>query len=154
MRALLQRVRRASVSIDNEVTGTIAGGLVVFVGIAQPDTAEDTEYLVDKITNLRIFPDGEGRLNVSALDADAELLVISQFTLYADIRRGRRPSFTNAASPEQARVLFQGFIKRVRETGLTVAEGRFQEHMLVSLENDGPVTIMLDSADRHRSRNG
>ena len=154
MRALLQRVSRASVSVGGEGVGEIQSGLVVLLGIAGGDEEQDVEYLVDKIVNLRIFPDSEGRFNVSALDTRADLLVISQFTLYADIRKGRRPSFVSAAAPEHAEPLFQRFIEAARASGLRAETGRFQEHMLVEIHNDGPVTIMLDSADRHRSRSG
>ena len=154
MRALLQRVRAASVSVGDEAVGDIGAGLLVFLGVSLSDSAEDAAYLVDKIANLRIFPDAQGRFDVSALDVCAETLVVSQFTLYADTRRGRRPSFTDAAGPVQARALYESFIALLRETGLAVATGRFQEHMLVELQNDGPVTIMLDSVDRHLSKRG
>lgn len=167
MRALLQRVNRAAVSImrpaeaegvsgqgEGERVGEIGRGLVVLVGITHDDVDEDAQYLVEKIVNLRIFPDGEGRFNLSAMDIAADLLLVSQFTLYADTRKGRRPSFTAAAPPEKARALFERFVDRVRATGLNTQAGRFQEHMLVDIHNDGPVTIMLDSADRHLSRSG
>ena len=152
MRALLQRVRRASVSVDGEVVGAISTGLLVLVGIARGDTQDEAFYLTDKCVHLRIFPDGDGKCNLSALDVGAEVLAVSQFTLYADTRRGRRPSFTDAAAPEDARVLFEDFVAHLRSAGLAVATGLFQEHMLVALENEGPLTIMLDSAHRHRSR--
>ena len=154
MRTLLQRVARASVLVGGEQVGEIGRGLVAFVGVAQGDAEEDAEYLVEKTVTLRIFPDSEGRFNISALDVGAEILIISQFTLYADTRRGRRPSFVAAASPQQAEGLFQRFVKLARATGLGVQTGRFQEHMLVELRNDGPVAILLDSADRHLSRSG
>ena len=154
MRALLQRVRRASVSVNGEVAGAISGGLLIFLGVAQGDGPEDMAYLAEKTVNLRIFPDAEGRFDRSALDVRAELLAVSQFTLYADTRKGRRPSFTEAAPPDVARGLFEGFVQALRGTGLLVATGTFQEHMVVASENDGPVTIMLDSADRHLSRRG
>ena len=144
----------ASVSVGAEVVGRIGPGLALFVGIAQGDGDEDSRYLVEKIVNLRIFPDEDGRLNLSALETGGELLAVSQFTLYADTRRGRRPSFMEAAPPEQARPLFEGFVRLLRAAGLTVATGRFQEHMLVEIHNDGPVTIMLDSAGRHQPSNG
>ena len=152
MRALLQRVSRASVSVGGEGVGQIRSGLVILLGVAGGDTDQDVAYLVDKTVNLRIFPDSEGRFNVSALDIGAELLVISQFTLHADTRKGRRPSFVGAARPEQAEELIERFVDAARATGLGVQTGRFQEHMLVEIHNDGPVTIMLDSADRQRSR--
>jgi len=150
----LQRVTRASVRVQGEVVGSIGPGLVVLVGIARGDTEEEARYIVDKTVNLRIFPDEEGRFNRSALDVGAELLVISQFTLYGDTRKGRRPSFVNASPPEEASALFQRTVDLFRASGLKVETGRFQEHMLVEIHNDGPVTIMLDSADRERPRRG
>ncbi len=154
MRALLQRVARASVRVDGEIIGEIGPGLVVFVGIARGDLETDSDYLVKKLTNLRIFPDSEGHFNLSALDAKAELLVVSQFTLYAETRKGRRPSFIEAAGPEDARTLFDTFVRRLFGTGLKVATGRFQAHMLVEIHNDGPVTILLETADRGLTRRG
>lgn len=154
MRALVQRVTQASVSVDGEEVGEIGPGLVVLLGIAQEDGEEDARYLVDKITNLRVFPDDEGRFNRSALECGAEFLVISQFTLYGDTRRGRRPSFVRAAPPEQAEALFTRTLELFKATGLKVETGRFQAHMLVDIRNDGPVTLMLDSADRVRPRRG
>lgn len=148
MRALVQRVAEASVSVDGEVLGQIGPGLVVLVGIARSDGDAHIEYIVSKTVNLRIFEDDEGRFNLSALDTGADLLVISQFTLYADTRRGRRPGFTEAASPASASALFEKTLARFRESGLRVETGRFQTHMRVEIHNDGPVTIMLDSADR------
>ena len=152
MRALVQRVSNASVEIDDCEVGHIGRGLVVFLGVADGDEEADAEYLAVKVANLRIFADDANRFNLSALDARAELLVVSQFTLYADTRRGRRPDFTRAAPPELAERLYDYAVSRFRDTGLTVATGRFQEYMQVRLQNDGPVTIMLDSADRQRSR--
>jgi D-tyrosyl-tRNA(Tyr) deacylase len=152
MRALVQRVTKASVSIEDNTAGEIGGGLVVFLGVAKEDDEADAQYLVEKIANLRIFADDENRFYFSAVDMGAELLVVSQFTLYADTRKGRRPDFNQAASGEDAKRLYEHAVGLFREAGLTVATGVFQEHMLVSLENDGPVTIMLDSADRQRSR--
>ena len=154
MRALLQRVSRASVSVGGQEVGRIQSGLVIFLGVAQGDIAPDVDYLIEKIVNLRIFPDSEGRFNISALDVGAEMLVVSQFTLHADTRKGRRPSFVKAAPSEQAEALFKRFVEAAGGTGLTVQTGRFQEHMLVEIHNDGPVTIMLDSDDRRRSRSG
>jgi D-tyrosyl-tRNA(Tyr) deacylase len=153
MRALVQRVARASVAVE-EVVGRIERGLVVFIGVGRDDGDEDAGYIVEKVVNLRIFDDEAGRFDISALDSAAHLLLISQFTLYADIRRGRRPSFTDAAPPEEAEALFERTVTLFRETGLRVETGRFQQHMLVDLQNDGPVTIMVDSADRHRPRRG
>jgi len=152
MRALVQRVARASVAVGDDVVGHIGRGLVVFLGVGEKDEEEDARYLVDKVVNLRIFDDEAGRFNISALDAGAQLLIISQFTLYADTRKGRRPSFTDAAPPAQAEALFGRVVSLFRETGLPVETGRFQEHMVVDIQNDGPVTIMLDSADRQRPR--
>ena len=154
MRALIQRVSQASVSVDGEVLGQIGSGLVVFVGIAATDEQREIDYIVSKTVNMRIFADTEGRFNLSAVDSDAELLVVSQFTLYGDTRRGRRPSFSRAAAPEEAAVLFDNTLLAFRETGLKVETGRFQALMDVNIRNDGPVTIMLDSDDLNRSRRG
>lgn len=148
MRALVQRVTEASVSVDGEVLGQIGPGLVVLVGIARADGDRHIEYIVSKTVNLRIFEDDEERFNLSALDVGADLLVISQFTLYADTRRGRRPGFTEAAPPDAASDLFETTLARFEESGLRVETGRFQAHMHVEIHNDGPVTIMLDTADR------
>ncbi|MEE9285527.1 MAG: D-aminoacyl-tRNA deacylase [Dehalococcoidia bacterium] len=154
MRALLQRVSRASVRVGGEQVGAIGPGFVILVGIAQGDSAADADYLVEKTVNLRIFPDDEGRFNRSALDVGADLLLVSQFTLYADTRKGRRPSFVGAAAPDEAQRLFQHMVDLAAATGLRVETGRFQAHMLVEIHNDGPVTILLDSNDRRRSRSG
>ena len=148
MKALLQRVTSASVSVAGEVVGRIDRGLVVFVGVANGDTDKDAQYLAQKIVNLRIFSDQESRFNLSALDIGGELLLVSQFTLLADTRKGRRPSFTDAAPPAQAEELFGQFVGEVRATGLKVETGRFQQYMQVEIHNDGPVTIMLDSKDK------
>lgn len=147
MKALLQRVTGASVSVAGKVIGRIGPGLVVFVGVANGDTEKDAQYLVQKTVNLRIFANGEGKFNLSALDIKGELLVISQFTLLADARKGRRPSFTEAASPAQAEELFNYFVKQARTTGLKVETGYFQQYMQVEIHNDGPVTILLDSKE-------
>ena len=154
MRALIQRVTQASVAVSDREVGRIGPGLVVFLGVAAEDTESDAQYLVDKTVNLRIFADEQNRFNRSALDIGAEFLIISQFTLYAGTRRGRRPDFTQAAPPEQAQRLYEHTVGLFQATGLTVATGVFQEYMQVSLQNDGPVTLMLDSADRQRSRQG
>jgi len=148
VKALLQRVTRASVSVAGEVVGGIGRGLVIFVGVASGDTEKDVNYLAPKIVNLRIFPDDEGRFNLSALDIKGELLVVSQFTLLADTRKGRRPSFVEAAPPAQAEELFERFVEQARATGLKVATGRFQQYMQVEIHNDGPVTILLDSREK------
>ena len=148
MKALLQRVTSASVSVAGEVVGRMGRGLVVLVGIANGDTEKDAQYLAQKIVNLRIFADQEERFNLSALDIKGELLLVSQFTLLADTRKGRRPSFTDAAPPAQAEELFQQFVGEVRAAGLKVETGRFQQYMQVEIHNDGPVTIMLDSKEK------
>ena len=127
-------------------------GLAVLLGVAKDDDEADASYLVEKISNLRIFADGENRFNLSALDVRADILVVSQFTLYADTRKGRRPDFNQAAGPEEARRLYEHTVQLFRNAGLAVAIGRFQEHMQVTLQNDGPVTLMLDSADRQKPR--
>lgn len=152
MRALLQRVVEASVEVEGEQVGRIDRGLLVLLGISDEDEEADAAYLVPKIANLRIFADDASRFNLSAIDTGAELLVVSQFTLYADTTRGRRPDFTRAAPPELAGRLYDHAVALFRETGLKVATGRFQEYMQVRLQNDGPVTIMLDSSDRQRPR--
>jgi D-tyrosyl-tRNA(Tyr) deacylase len=148
VKALLQRVTEGRVSIAGEEVGRIGKGLVVFVGVAGGDGKRDVEYLVQKVVNLRIFGDDAGRFNLSALDIGGELLLVSQFTLMADTRRGRRPGFTDAAPPEQAEKLFGEFVRQAGATGLKVATGRFQQYMQVEIHNDGPVTVMLDSRDR------
>ncbi len=152
MKALLQRVTRASVSVGGEVVGRIGQGLVILLGVAAGDTEKDARYLAQKTVNLRIFSDEAGKFNLSALEIKGELLVVSQFTLLAETRKGRRPSFVNAAPPDHARELCDHFIEQTRATGLTVATGRFQEHMLVEISNDGPVTILIDSKERLESR--
>jgi len=148
VKALLQRVSRASVSIAGKEVGRIEGGLVVFLGVAGGDTERDAQYLMQKIINLRIFADAEEKFNLSALDISGELLLVSQFTLLADTRKGRRPGFIGAAPPEQAEELFNYFVGLARESGLKVATGQFQQYMQVEIHNDGPVTVMLDSRDK------
>ncbi len=148
MKALLQRVTGASVSIGGEVVGRIGRGLVILVGVASGDTEKDVNYLAQKVVNLRIFPDDAGRFNHSALDIEGELLVVSQFTLLADTRKGCRPSFVEAAPPAQAEELFERFVEQIRATGLKVETGRFQQYMQVEIHNDGPVTILLDSREK------
>lgn len=146
MRAILQRVERGAVSVDGRVVGSITMGLVVLIGTSHGDTPAQAETLARKTANLRIFEDEAGKMNLSALDIDAGVLVISQFTLYADCRRGRRPSFTQAAHPEVAEPLIQHFIQRLGAEGISrVASGVFGAHMLVEIQNDGPVTIILDT---------
>ncbi len=148
MKALLQRVTGASVSIAGEVVGRIGQGLVVFVGVADGDTEKDAQYLAQRTVNLRIFADEASKFNLSAMDIKGELLVVSQFTLLADTRKGRRPSFTKAAPPAQAEELFERFVEEVRTSGLKVETGHFQQHMEVEIHNDGPVTILLDSREK------
>ena len=148
MKALLQRVTAASVSVAGEVVGRIGRGMVVLVGVASGDSEKDARSLAQRTVNLRIFPDEAGRFNLSALNIKGELLVVSQFTLLADTRKGRRPSFTEAAPPAEAERLFGLFVDEARATGLRVETGRFQQHMQVEIHNDGPVTILLDSKDR------
>ncbi len=148
MKALLQRATSASVSIAGEVVGRINRGLVVFIGVADKDTEKDAQYLAQKTVGLRIFADEQGKFNLSALDVNGELLVVSQFTLLADTRKGRRPSFISAAPPDLAEELFKRFIAAVRDSGLKVETGRFQQYMQVEIVNDGPVTILLDSKDK------
>jgi D-tyrosyl-tRNA(Tyr) deacylase len=148
VKALLQRVSKASVSIAGEEVGSIGRGLVVFLGVADGDTEKDAQYLIQKIINLRIFADAAEKFNLSALDIGGELLLVSQFTLLADTRKGRRPSFIEAAPPERAEGLFDYFVGLARESGLKVATGRFQQYMQVEIHNDGPVTVMLDSREK------
>jgi D-tyrosyl-tRNA(Tyr) deacylase len=148
VKALLQRVSEASVSVSGEEVGRIGLGLVVFLGVADGDTERDAQYLMQKIINLRIFTDADEKFNLSALDINGELLLVSQFTLLADTRKGRRPSFTEAAPPERAEELFDYFVEQARASGLKVATGLFQKHMQVEIHNDGPVTVMLDSREK------
>ena len=145
---MLQRVSEASVSIAGEQVGRINRGLVVFLGVADGDTERDAQYLMQKVINLRIFNDAEEKFNLSALDVNGELLLVSQFTLLADTRKGRRPSFIEAAPPAQAEELFDYSVELARASGLKVATGRFQQYMQVEIHNDGPVTVMLDSRDK------
>jgi D-tyrosyl-tRNA(Tyr) deacylase len=145
MRAVVQKVRRGSVSVNEAVVGDIEEGLVVFLGVSKEDTLSDACYLAEKIANLRIFTDDERKMNLSVLDSNGEILVISQFTLFGDCRKGRRPSFTEAAHPDIARKLYDDFVSCLIKKGLTVKTGVFQSHMVISIENDGPVTMLLDS---------
>lgn len=148
MRAVLQRVRQARVEVDGAVTGSIGRGILVLLGVARWDTETEAEYLVDKIANLRIFPDEAGKMNRNVREAGGALLVVSQFTLYGDTSRGRRPSFDDAAPAEQARLLYEYFVHRARQTGLTVETGVFQAMMSVQLENDGPVTLICEAGSK------
>ncbi len=145
MRAVVQRVVGAGVAIDGTEVSRIGRGLLVLLGVAVGDSAEDARYLAGKVAGLRIFEDDAAKMNLSVCDVGGEVMVVSQFTLLADCRKGRRPSFTNAAAPEEARELYQVFVGELAERSLAVATGRFQVHMQVSLTNDGPVTILLDS---------
>ncbi len=145
MRAVVQKVTRSSVTVEGEVKGKIGPGLMVLIGVAEGDTEEDAAYIADKISKLRIFEDEQEKLNLSVKDVGGEVLAISQFTLLADARKGRRPSFSHAARPEEANALYQKVIEGIRESGIHVEEGVFQTHMEVEIINDGPVTILLDS---------
>jgi D-tyrosyl-tRNA(Tyr) deacylase len=148
VKALLQRVSGASVSVGGEEVGRIGKGLVALVGVADGDTEKDAQYIVQKTVNLRVFADEQEKFNLSALDIHGELLMISQFTLLADTRKGRRPSFTEAAQPAEAERLFNYCVQLAAESGLKVATGRFQQYMQVEIHNDGPVTVMLDSREK------
>jgi D-tyrosyl-tRNA(Tyr) deacylase len=154
MRAVVQRVNHAAVLVDGETVGQIGRGFVVLVGVREGDEEADAEYLAQKIAHLRVFSDEEGKFNLSLLDVGGEALVVSQFTLYADTRKGRRPSFAHAARPEVAEPLIERFVAFLRGEGVPVQTGQFQAMMQVRLENDGPVTILLDSEERHRPRRG
>jgi D-tyrosyl-tRNA(Tyr) deacylase len=145
MRAVVQRVTRASVKVDNEITGEIGSGLLVLLGVTQQDTEADADYLAEKIAGLRIFEDDAGKMNLSVADTGGAVLAVSQFTLFGDVRRGKRPSFDAAARPERARELYEYFVERVRAAGLRCETGRFQAMMDVEMVNSGPVTILLDS---------
>ncbi len=145
MRAVIQRVNQASVQINGSTTGKIGPGLVVLLGIRTDDTSKDLQWLADKIIHLRIFDDKEGKMNISLTNIGGEMLIISQFTLYGDCRKGRRPGYSNSAPPEIAEPLYQQFIKEVKNHRITVATGTFRASMEVALVNDGPVTLLLDS---------
>ncbi len=145
MRAVVQRVKMARVSVADRVTGEIGGGLLVFLGVGRGDTPQDAAYMAEKVTGLRVFPDAEGKMNLSVKDLGLSVLAVSQFTLYGDVRKGKRPSFTQSEDPERARALFQRFVDCVSEHGVLVQTGEFQAMMEVQLINDGPVTILIDS---------
>ena len=146
MRAVVQRVASASVTVDGKLISEIGNGLLIFHGVAHEDTSADLDYLANKVANLRVFEDDEGRMNRSLLEIGGEALVVSQFTLYGDCRKGRRPSFIDAAPPDKAEALYQQFIQALSNTGISVQAGIFQAMMDVELVNDGPVTILLDSS--------
>ncbi len=145
MRAVIQRVSRAKVTVHGQVVGEISSGLLVLLGVGQHDTEAGARYLADKTAGLRIFEDEAGKMNRSVADIGGAVLVVSQFTLYGDVRKGKRPSFDDAAPPQTARLLYEHFVDRIRSTGLRCETGRFQEMMQVEIVNDGPVTILLDS---------
>jgi D-tyrosyl-tRNA(Tyr) deacylase len=145
MKAVVQRVKESTVSVEGEVISKIGNGLLVFIGVAQGDRQQDADYLADKISNLRIFEDDAGKMNRSLLETGGQMLVVSQFTLLGDCRKGRRPSFVKAAAPETAQRLYTYFTDRVSEKGIPVQSGQFRAMMAVSLINDGPVTLILDS---------
>jgi D-tyrosyl-tRNA(Tyr) deacylase len=145
MRAVVQRVSRCKVTVDGRVVGEIGPGLLVLLGVGKADTEAAADYLAEKIAGLRIFEDAAGKMNLSPLDTRGEVLVVSQFTLYGDVRRGKRPSFDAAARPEEARKLYEYFVQKIRATGLRCETGEFQAMMQVELVNDGPVTIIVDS---------
>jgi D-tyrosyl-tRNA(Tyr) deacylase len=146
MRAVVQRVSRARVRVEDQIAGEIGLGLLVLLGVGHADTESDAAYLAEKIAGLRIFEDSDGKMNRSLVEVGGSVLAVSQFTLYGDVRRGKRPSFDDAAPPEQARRLYDIFVERIRAAGLRCDTGRFQEMMQVELVNEGPVTILLDSA--------
>jgi D-tyrosyl-tRNA(Tyr) deacylase len=145
MRAVVQRVSRAQVTVDKKLVGEIGRGLMVLLGVTHADTEADADYLADKILGLRVFEDENGKMNLDTPAVEGGILVVSQFTLYGDVRRGKRPSFDSAAPPQRARQLYEYFVERIRSAGLPCQTGRFQEMMQVELVNDGPVTILLDS---------
>jgi D-aminoacyl-tRNA deacylase len=145
MRAIVQRVSRARVTVSGEITGEIGLGLLVLLGVSQSDTPADADYIAEKVSGLRVFEDPDGKMNLSTADVGGAILAVSQFTLYGDVRKGKRPSFDAAARPERARELYEYFVQKIRATGLRCETGRFQEMMDVELVNSGPVTILLDS---------
>ncbi len=146
MRAVIQRVSKASVTVDSKVTGKIGPGLLVLLGIHKDDREQEIQWMVEKIINLRIFEDDNGKMNRSLIDTNGAMLVVSQFTLYGDCRKGRRPGYSSAAAPEKAKPLYLQFLEAVKQKDISTASGRFQAHMDVDLVNDGPVTLLLDSS--------
>ena len=145
MRAVIQRVASSRVTVDERVTGEVKKGLLVLLGVTHDDTSKDVDYMVDKVTNLRIFEDENDKMNLSLKDIGGEVMAVSQFTLYGDARKGRRPSFSDAARPDVANPLYEEFVEKLRAQGITVGTGEFGAHMMVELTNDGPVTILLES---------
>jgi D-tyrosyl-tRNA(Tyr) deacylase len=145
MRAVVQRVKRASVRVAGSITGEVGHGLLVLLGVGHEDAETDADYLAEKIAGLRVFEDDDGKMNLSVVDVGGAILAVSQFTLYGDVRRGKRPSFDAAAEPQRARQLYEYFVARIRALGLTCQTGIFQENMEVELVNSGPVTILIDS---------
>lgn len=145
MRAVVQRVSEAKVSVEGNIVGEIQKGLLVFLGVGEEDEALDLDYMVDKVLGLRIFEDDKGKMNLSLMDIKGEILIVSQFTLYGDVRKGKRPSFSASADPDRAEAIYNEFIEKCKERGVPTAEGIFGANMSVELENDGPVTILIDS---------
>lgn len=145
MRAVVQRVTDADVSVEGKITGSVKKGFVVLLGVEDGDSEKDADYIIDKVTGLRVFDDAEGKMNLSVTDIGGEVLAVSQFTLLGDVRKGKRPSFIKAARPEAAKALYEYFVSGIRAKGIHVGEGVFQAEMLVRINNDGPVTILLDS---------
>lgn len=145
MRAVVQRVSSSKVTVDERITGEISKGLLVLLGVTHEDTSKDVDYMIDKVLNLRIFEDENEKMNLSLKDVGGELLVVSQFTLYGDCRKGKRPSFSNAARPDLATVLYEEFIEKAKSQDVVIKTGEFGAHMMVDLTNDGPVTILLES---------
>ena len=145
MRAVVQRVSSSRVTVDERVTGEVKKGLLVLLGVTHDDTSKDVDYMVDKVTNLRIFEDENDKMNLSLKDIEGEVMAVSQVTLYGDARKGRRPSFSDAARPDVANPLYEEFVEKLRAQGITVGTGEFGAHMMVELTNDGPVTILLES---------
>lgn len=146
MRAVVQRVKKSSVTVDEKVTGKIGQGLMVLIGVEDGDSEKDADYIADKICGLRIFEDDQGKMNLSVVDIGGEVLAVSQFTLLADARKGRRPSFVKAANPDDANALYRKVIEKISSNNINVEEGVFQAEMMVEIHNDGPVTILLDSS--------
>ena len=146
MRAVVQKVSSSKVTVDGEITGQINEGLLVLLGVTHEDTSKDVDYMIDKTLNLRIFEDEDGKMNLSLKDIDGELFVVSQFTLYGDCRKGRRPSLSEAAKPEFANELYEEYVAKAKAEGIKVGTGRFRTHMVVDITNEGPVTMLLDSS--------